>query len=291
MRIYFIISIAILSVGLLFPSRMAAQPPDSIAKYFPLQVGNRWNYTNWKWDSGPDTTYRWSDEIVDTLNLAGRLYYQFGRHINLSPPRYDTLRMDSVGRVWEYHSDGEIVRYDFTLPDSGVYSYGSEYTVVVERDSYMANMIGVDSSIYFFFDRPYATDSYHDHLFVPDLGLIWESGAWSAARILESAVLGGRLVTSLPSAGILPTEYSLLQNYPNPFNPSTLIIFNIPRASYVKLRLFNVLGEEISILMDQYLPKGKYTSSWNGDGYPGGVYFYRIEADDFHETKKMVLVR
>ncbi len=89
----------------------------------------------------------------------------------------------------------------------------------------------------------------------------------------------------------LPTTFSLAQNYPNPFNPSTAIEFSIPISSTVQLSVFNVLGEEVKKLVDEYLPGATHRVTWDAGKYPSGVYFYRLRAGNFTQTKKMLLVR
>jgi hypothetical protein len=89
----------------------------------------------------------------------------------------------------------------------------------------------------------------------------------------------------------LPTHFSLDQNYPNPFNPSTTISFRLPSQSFVTLRVFDALGREVSILLTGELPVGTYARQWNAAGLPSGVYFYRLQAGSFTETKKLLLLR
>lgn len=89
----------------------------------------------------------------------------------------------------------------------------------------------------------------------------------------------------------IPVNYSLLQNYPNPFNPVTKISFSIPFASEVKLYLYDVLGKVTQLLVNQKLNAGNYNYMYNGFNLPSGVYFYRLEANEYVETKKMVLLK
>ncbi|UCE18122.1 MAG: T9SS type A sorting domain-containing protein, partial [Gemmatimonadota bacterium] len=91
--------------------------------------------------------------------------------------------------------------------------------------------------------------------------------------------------------GIVPEEYILLENYPNPFNPETNIEFGLPEDSQVRLRVYNMLGQEVAVLVDDGLDAGYYTFSWDTAGLPSGVYFYRIEANDFTATRQMVLMK
>jgi immune inhibitor A len=93
-----------------------------------------------------------------------------------------------------------------------------------------------------------------------------------------------------------PSEYQLRQNHPNPFNPSTRIEYTVPRDGQVKLEIFNLLGQRIRTLVDEGQKRGSYSVGWDGadeDGtfVPTGVYLYRLRADDFEGTNKMILLK
>jgi parallel beta-helix repeat protein len=89
----------------------------------------------------------------------------------------------------------------------------------------------------------------------------------------------------------LPGKYVLFQNYPNPFNPSTTIEFALPTSSAVTLNVYNILGEEVTTLLSAFLPSGSHSVEWNASDLASGVYLYRLQAGEFIETKKMVLMR
>ncbi len=94
----------------------------------------------------------------------------------------------------------------------------------------------------------------------------------------------------------LPQSYVLAQNYPNPFNPSTSIQFELPRRSIVTMSIYNILGQRVKVLVNESRSAGIHSVIWdgadqNGISLPSGVYFYRLVADDFVDTRKMVLVR
>jgi len=101
--------------------------------------------------------------------------------------------------------------------------------------------------------------------------------------------VGGK-VTSVASDEI-PLDFSLAQNYPNPFNPGTVIEFDIPAKSNVKLIVYDVLGREVAVLVDEELPAGRYKVRFDGRGLSSGVYFYELRAGKFRDVKKMVLVK
>ena len=90
---------------------------------------------------------------------------------------------------------------------------------------------------------------------------------------------------------ILPTKTELLQNYPNPFNPSTTISFSLPTKSFVSLKVFDALGREVDTILNDELSTGSYSRQWNASNMPSGIYFYRLQAGAFTETKKLVLLR
>jgi photosystem II stability/assembly factor-like uncharacterized protein len=89
----------------------------------------------------------------------------------------------------------------------------------------------------------------------------------------------------------LPAENSLSQNYPNPFNPSTVIKFTITKHTRVKITLYDLLGREVRVLLEDIKDPGEYSLNFNASGLSSGVYFYKIEAGRYTETRKMVLIR
>ena len=88
-----------------------------------------------------------------------------------------------------------------------------------------------------------------------------------------------------------PENYSLSQNYPNPFNPSTSISFTITKSTFVTLKIFNILGSEITTLVNQVTPSGKYEIKFDAKNLPSGIYLYTITAGEFVDTKKMLLMK
>jgi hypothetical protein len=89
----------------------------------------------------------------------------------------------------------------------------------------------------------------------------------------------------------LPLEYTLQQNYPNPFNPSTTINYSIPEDGFVKLAVYNVLGEEVATLVNGFQKADRYDVSFNASGFSSGVYVYKIEATNFSASRKLVLMK
>ncbi len=89
----------------------------------------------------------------------------------------------------------------------------------------------------------------------------------------------------------IPSAFKLKQNYPNPFNPATIIEFSVPKSSYVKLAVYDMTGKEVDVLVSQNLNAGIFKTNWDASKYSSGVYFYTIRADDYHDSKKMILIK
>ena len=89
----------------------------------------------------------------------------------------------------------------------------------------------------------------------------------------------------------IPTEYSLSQNYPNPFNPNTVIKFDVPKESFITLKVYDILGREVVQLINEEKKPGKYQVTFNASKLSSGVYFYRLLAGSFVETKKLILIK
>jgi hypothetical protein len=97
--------------------------------------------------------------------------------------------------------------------------------------------------------------------------------------------------TSISDIAKHPTVFRLEQNYPNPFNPTTAVSYQLPHASRVTLRVFDVLGLEVATLVNEMQQPGTYFARWDASGVPSGVYFYRLQAGEFVSTKRMLMLK
>ena len=100
-----------------------------------------------------------------------------------------------------------------------------------------------------------------------------------------------QMISDVEVVEAVPQEYGLSQNYPNPFNPSTKIEFSVPKQSNVTLKVFNVLGQEVATLVQQTLGAGRYSITFDAAKLAAGAYIYRLQADNFVQTSKMLLVK
>ena len=122
--------------------------------------------------------------------------------------------------------------------------------------------------------------------------LAYRPGDKLFALIRDNGIYANDLTSDINNfSNVVPTIFSLGQNYPNPFNPSTTIQFALPQAAFVRLEIFNVVGERVDVLVSQELNSGQYSYKWNGLTLTSGVYFYRLNAGNFVETRKMMLLK
>jgi Secretion system C-terminal sorting domain len=97
--------------------------------------------------------------------------------------------------------------------------------------------------------------------------------------------------TSVKEQNDIPLVYSLTQNFPNPFNPSTTISFSLPSRSFVSLKIFDLTGKEVAAIVSEEMQPGKYSRQWNASDLSSGIYFYRLQAGSFAETKKLIVLK
>lgn len=130
-----------------------------------------------------------------------------------------------------------------------------------------------------------------------ELTMMVSSDTYSPANCGATTIIDVRATGVNDNNGnLIPSQFSLAQNYPNPFNPETVISFNILQPGNVRLEIYNILGQSVSVLVDGYLSAGPVSAEWNGRDrngrdVPSGIYFYRLSRDGESLTRKMVLMR
>jgi subtilisin family serine protease len=110
-------------------------------------------------------------------------------------------------------------------------------------------------------------------------------------NVYNSVVLIQNLTANGNISGVMPKFYNLYQNYPNPFNPSTVIRYDVPKAGFVSLKVYDAIGREVAVLVEKTVESGVYDAVWNAESLTSGVYFYKLEAEGFAKTNKMVLIK
>ncbi|MBN1634569.1 MAG: T9SS type A sorting domain-containing protein [Ignavibacteria bacterium] len=252
----------------------------------------------WQFQEPPGTYYNWivtidiSDDgeyiAAGTLNFLssssydGKLHY-FKRSVGSTP-------------VWSYTGVGDEISF-VKISKNGKTLVASSYGPLDEsKDDILIFRADPGNGV------PIFSVNSPGSLFMCDVSHDGTSAIFGGkavhARIMGS---GGRLyniyVDTTSLVGIkqitseIPDDYKLEQNYPNPFNPATKINFSIPQPDFVTLKVYNSAGKEIETLLNKKLEAGNYEMNFNADNLPSGVYFYRLSANNFTETKKMVVLK
>lgn len=206
-----------------------------------------------------------------------------------SPPTGTTIMVSQMDPTlvqfrWSSSTADPSVKYYFKIKRIGLFP----------EFAYLSNNNGLDSSISL-------RKSFLDSL-ATQMGTTGDSVRcqWraSATNGLDTVTTSAFLVTIRKItiginqiSSITPEKFNLYNNYPNPFNPKTIIRFDIAKSQVVKLKIYNMLGEEITTLVDQNLNPGSYSIDFDAGSLSSGMYFYRIETQDFSQTKRMVLVK
>jgi hypothetical protein len=259
--------------------------------YFPLHKGNLWQYQSTDLQS-PD---RWETLILgDTVLPNGKTYAQFNR-TNFSS-RF--LRQDG-SRVFAYSQidSAEFLLFDFAANPGDTISrfQGQQWRIVLQgiypfayqgHTTWVFLMLaGTGPGSYDFLDW-WITDSLGLTHMIGEPGVTYNVTGMRIDGVTYGTILG----VQSPSAPI-PAISNMRQNYPNPFNPSTTIGYGLPHKSQVSLCVYNTLGQLVSELVRGEQEAGYHEVRFDGSGLPSGVYFYRLQAGNFVETKKLALLR
>jgi hypothetical protein len=168
----------------------------------------------------------------------------------------------------------------------------------IEKSYDLRTIYAIPGSGAFFFHMDISLTANTSHQIVPD----WQDLVNTDVTIYVDNGIDGTIddtlmlknqITNVEDRGNLyiPKEYKLEQNYPNPFNPSTTIKYSLPKESFVNLKIYNLIGEEVATLVNEEKTIGNYVIEFDATALPSGVYFYRIQAGSFVETKKMILLK
>ncbi len=137
------------------------------------------------------------------------------------------------------------------------------------------------------------TSEPHDYQFVDS----WVQNGIAYDYQISDVDIAGRetfyeqIVSATPGSDIVPTEFSLHQNYPNPFNPVTTIRYDVKEVGLVSLKVFDLLGREVTTLTHEEHSAGSYSVTWNAAGMPSGIYLCRMETEGFAQVRKLLLVK
>ncbi|MBK7447376.1 MAG: T9SS type A sorting domain-containing protein [Ignavibacteria bacterium] len=174
------------------------------------------------------------------------------------------------------------------IPGTG-YSVNSLYSLIIIKDGQKQNYSinykrrnKLDKSNYI------STRINYNSVYFTDSLTGWVVGD---SGIILKTTTGGILTNFANTSTEIPDKYFLSQNYPNPFNPVTNLEFGIPELEFVSLKIFDVLGNEVSILVNENKPAGRYEVTFNGTGLPSGIYYYKLTSGNYSYTRKMMLIK
>ncbi|MBE2227125.1 MAG: T9SS type A sorting domain-containing protein [Ignavibacteria bacterium] len=295
--------ILIFIVFLLNIGNIFSQQDTTAYRYFPLETGNYYVYEYREF--GALIALRWV-RIGDTVRVNDKKYYQFSGNV---PDFSGSFRFDTtLGKIFKYgQSDcnNEIsvdslwanvnnTRYHCNLATNEICLSSNvpvtilNYTTTRKSFGYSHPQGG--------FGRQYAKNIGLYQIYRSYVS--YENKYHTLVGCFVNGILYGdtNLTGFNQISSIIPEQFYLSQNYPNPFNPKTKIKFAVPsnvkgQTSNVKLIIYDLLGREVTTLVDEELKPGTYETDWDGSGYSSGVYFYKIISEGFVETKKMVLMK
>jgi len=290
-------------LALPFTPSIASAQTDQPVDVFPLAVGNQWTYFyTLLHDSWPGIG---RDTGLVTYQIIGKI-----------------TTPDSVRWICEYRRDVDVLFLLFPYVDTTyhicdtslielVELLAGQHRIYVQGDpvvsqpfSFSREYDDTASVLRFSVVGPGDTmaieflpweHEFVSYTFKKDVGLIrnFNSGGegdyrWGYDHSLVDTVIvsvGNRAGSGFPST------FELLQNYPNPFNPNTTIEYSLPHGGHIALRIYNVLGEAVATLVDGEQTAGTFKATWIASGFASGVYFYRLTAGAFVETRKMLMIK
>jgi len=260
--------------------------------YYPLQIGNIWQYSSSD-VMNPDMPLE-SKIIGDTLLSNGKQYSIItGCTLGTNFLRQEGSKVYGFDRT----DSAEYVLLDYVANSGDTLSHHSkgQRTVVAGGKHTYPNT----STSYWKFYEGVGTGGggyiFYNWTIQDNIGLttltVEPGNSWGLSGALINGILTGTITSVLEESPIIPLNSILEQNYPNPFNPTTLIQFVLNKSSQINLRVFNTLGQEVSVIANGIYSKGIHSINWNASKFSSGIYFYCLEAGTYKETKKMLLIR
>jgi hypothetical protein len=275
--------------------------------WFPLAVGNIWVYDSYSLEgiSSEFTGTKYMKIVADTL-IENKNYFVIENEFTIAAvfPNLMFLRIDSAtGLVYRYwiELDNEYIFHDL-IAEVGDIIYNPFdpnepfYFLQYEQPT---NYLGLNTYLRSYSENALCTCH---HNLIKGFGLVntYFLEVYGEENILKGCVIDGVVygdttfvVDVEEEHDPIPTEYKLEQNYPNPFNPSTTISWQSPVGSWQTLKVYDVLGNEVAILVDEYRNAGSYNVQFtiNNLQLSSGIYFYQLKAGNVVQTKKMLLIK
>ncbi|MCK9424822.1 MAG: T9SS type A sorting domain-containing protein [Ignavibacteriaceae bacterium] len=283
-----------------------------LLNYCPLQTGNYWEYQSY-WEQMPfpptDSSTTSIEVLGDTLLENGQ-FYKIMLVKDISPNKYQYKRFERIdsltGCVYRYINDTTLnheYMCDSLFAQAGDTIYSS-HNRVTSSGTYLTQCLSVTN--YSVFGIPTQLKTFQDQSFIPGstytlakgfgelYGSVCEMGC-GFTDLVYAKIDGkeyGKKITSINSdEKFSPNLFTLYQNYPNPFNPNTTINYQIPTTCFVSLKVYDVLGNEVAVLVNEEKQAGNYNIDFNGSNLASGIYYYTLRADNFVQNRKMILLK
>ncbi len=236
----------------------------------------------------------YNESAVNIYNLVAHDFYGSNDTINIKPPevkiayftstqrnKLKIIFRDNCSLLLPNDTLGASLKDHFYLDSS----YGMITSLEVNKDTLTLNLNGTSNAV----TVTYLPNIYYNNTTIlykgPWLKNIRGIGALTFYKLPISAIV------NITEGNYLPKEFMLYPNFPNPFNPETKIQFDVPTAGRVKLEIFDILGKSSEVPIDETLRPGRYNIVWSALKYSSGIYFYRLSAGNFVQTRKMIVVK
>jgi len=272
---------------------------DSLFLYYPLQVGNKWQFKNagssvWLREVIGDTILPNGKKYSIIIDPAGEYPYRFFE-------RVDSINF-SIYRFEPYDSSEVIIDSLKASVGDTIFCRGRFYSLITFYDSLSYDTILGVTTFIKYFSAPIVPTDYQYGL-AKGFGLAYlsytvEDPVWPRSyRVhyyLQYARINGveyGTLLDVKNEKLQARSFHLSQNYPNPFNSQTRIEYQISKESFVTLKIFDILGREIKTLLQKFQRPGQYSLNYSAEGLPSGIYFLLMEANNLGQTIKMVYMK
>ena len=260
--------------------------PRGNVAWIPLQVGNIWEYNEYIPEEGIYSDFQY--KIIDSLEKESKNSYVIEKwrlnNMVWNKIAIDTIKTDSNNNIIDQNNEFYFYPYNY-LWGSDRAEYSDLLGKLVYVTEFYDNLPGLEVDGIAVADVG-ILNYYHSNTGFPPTYHISLNGAK-----VNGTIVYGNITDIVENLIIQPKEFLLQQNYPNPFNPSTKISWQSPVSGWQRITVYDVLGNKVATLVDEYRNAGNYEVEFNASNLPSGVYFYQLQAGDYLETKKMILLK
>ncbi|MFZ1320432.1 MAG: T9SS type A sorting domain-containing protein [Ignavibacteria bacterium] len=290
----------VLFIIALFCSIQTLASDTSLARYFPLKTGNAWFYKT-EFSPIPFPPVFRKDFVQGDTIINNKKYFLFNSLYSIRLIRIDTTN----GNLLQYSPANGCGSYpDDIIIDSLASNPGDEINCLFQSiftrrcvSITNHNVFGIITEVKEFFHAGLIIQKIK---YAKDFGVIYSCSGdpycsgftYLIGCKIDGVVYGDTILSDVKLiSNIVPDEFSLAQNYPNPFNPKTVISYELRVTSFAKLMVYDVLGNEVAELVNEKQNAGTYSVEFDGSGFASGIYFYRLETNEFSDSKRMILIK